>query len=61
MLQAKHKGRYLLDYICSQLNLIERDYFGIRFIDPEKQRVNVILYLTFTILRYFSFLHNFIY
>lgn len=60
MLQANHKGRYVLDYTCNQLNLIERDYFGIRFVDLEKQRVNVILYLTLTVLKYFSFLHNFI-
>lgn len=36
--QANHKGRYVLDYTCNQLNLIERDYFGIRFVDLEKQR-----------------------
>uniref|UniRef100_A0A4W3KDU9 FERM domain containing 5 n=1 Tax=Callorhinchus milii TaxID=7868 RepID=A0A4W3KDU9_CALMI len=32
------KGNYLLDLISHHLNLLEKDYFGIRFVDPDKQR-----------------------
>uniref|UniRef100_H3AFL8 FERM domain-containing protein 5 n=1 Tax=Latimeria chalumnae TaxID=7897 RepID=H3AFL8_LATCH len=37
-LQRDAKGQYLFDLICHHLNLLEKDYFGIRFVDPEKQR-----------------------
>ncbi|XP_065207440.1 FERM domain-containing protein 5 isoform X2 [Planococcus citri] len=36
--QSNHKGQYLLDYACEQLNLVEKDYFGLRYVDAEKQR-----------------------
>ena len=39
-LKREHKGQYLLDFICKSLNLIERDYFGLRYVDQNKQRVN---------------------
>ncbi|KAK7933185.1 hypothetical protein WMY93_004081 [Mugilogobius chulae] len=32
------KGQYLLDHVCNHYNLLEKDYFGIRYVDPEKQR-----------------------
>ncbi|XP_077288968.1 FERM domain containing isoform X2 [Arctopsyche grandis] len=32
------KGKYLLDYVCQQLNLVETDYFGLRFVDGMNQR-----------------------
>ncbi|TRZ05093.1 hypothetical protein HGM15179_022014, partial [Zosterops borbonicus] len=32
------KGQYLFDLLCHHLNLLEKDYFGIRFVDPDKQR-----------------------
>ncbi|KAK2919836.1 hypothetical protein Q8A73_002040 [Channa argus] len=32
------KGQYLFDLICHHLNLLEKDYFGIRYVDPDKQR-----------------------
>ncbi|XP_068613904.1 FERM domain-containing protein 3-like, partial [Brachionichthys hirsutus] len=32
------KGQFLLDRVCNHYNLLERDYFGIRYVDPEKQR-----------------------
>ncbi|XP_038072787.1 FERM domain-containing protein 5-like isoform X2 [Patiria miniata] len=32
------KGQYLLDEACSRQNLAEKDYFGLRYIDGEKQR-----------------------
>ncbi|XP_017776951.1 PREDICTED: FERM domain-containing protein 5 isoform X2 [Nicrophorus vespilloides] len=33
-----HKGKYLLEYVCQQLNLIEYDYLGLRFVDLHDQR-----------------------
>ncbi|KAJ4942034.1 hypothetical protein JOQ06_011904, partial [Pogonophryne albipinna] len=33
------KGQFLLDHVCNHYNLLERDYFGIRYVDPEKQRI----------------------
>ncbi|XP_033634033.1 FERM domain-containing protein 5-like isoform X1 [Asterias rubens] len=32
------KGQFLLDEACSRQNLAEKDYFGLRYIDGEKQR-----------------------
>ncbi|XP_060932968.1 FERM domain-containing protein 5 [Limanda limanda] len=37
-IQRDAKGQYLLDLICHHLNLLEKDYFGIRYVDPDKQR-----------------------
>ncbi|KAF2354392.1 Protein of unknown function DUF4817 [Trinorchestia longiramus] len=37
--QSYHKGRYLLDFVFNRLNLIEGDYFGLRYVDQHKQRV----------------------
>uniref|UniRef100_H3DPJ9 FERM domain-containing protein 5 n=1 Tax=Tetraodon nigroviridis TaxID=99883 RepID=H3DPJ9_TETNG len=37
-LQRDAKGQYLFDLICHHLNLLEKDYFGIRYVDPDKQR-----------------------
>ncbi|XP_064610207.1 FERM domain-containing protein 5-like isoform X2 [Liolophura sinensis] len=31
-------GQWLVDQVCSKLNLVEKDYFGLRFVDAEKQR-----------------------
>ncbi|KAM7416795.1 hypothetical protein PAMA_018725 [Pampus argenteus] len=47
------KGQFLLDHVCNHYNLLEKDYFGIRYVDPEKQRElkdgtrkdDVVLYL----------------
>ncbi|GBM20826.1 FERM domain-containing protein 5 [Araneus ventricosus] len=36
--QSEHKGQYLLDYTCNALNLLEKDYFGLRYVDSHKQR-----------------------
>uniref|UniRef100_S4RI28 FERM domain containing 3 n=1 Tax=Petromyzon marinus TaxID=7757 RepID=S4RI28_PETMA len=36
--QRDAKGRFLMDHVCNHLDLLERDYFGIRFVDPDKQR-----------------------
>jgi len=39
VVQPHHKGLFLLDLICEQLDIQEKDYFGLRFVDPLKQRV----------------------
>ncbi|PKU46357.1 rna-directed dna polymerase from mobile element jockey- hypothetical protein [Limosa lapponica baueri] len=36
------KGQFLIDHICNYYSLLEKDYFGIRYVDPEKQRVKTI-------------------
>ncbi|XP_013920680.1 PREDICTED: FERM domain-containing protein 5 [Thamnophis sirtalis] len=36
--QRDAKGQFLFDLLCHHLNLLEKDYFGIRFVDPDKQR-----------------------
>ncbi|XP_065084267.1 FERM domain-containing protein 5 isoform X2 [Ochlerotatus camptorhynchus] len=36
--QPHHKGSFLLDYICETLEITEKDYFGLRFVDSAKQR-----------------------
>ncbi|XP_044257641.1 FERM domain-containing protein 5 [Tribolium madens] len=33
-----HKGKYLLEYVCQQLNLVEQDYLGLRYVDIQDQR-----------------------
>lgn len=32
------KGKCLLDYVCQQLNLVEQDYLGLRYVDNHGQR-----------------------
>ncbi|XP_068247357.1 FERM domain-containing protein 5 isoform X1 [Palaemon carinicauda] len=36
--QSYHKGRVLLDFVFSRLNLVETDYFALRYVDQNKQR-----------------------
>ncbi|MGH0167645.1 UNVERIFIED_CONTAM: hypothetical protein FKN15_065748 [Acipenser sinensis] len=36
------KGQYLLDHVCNHYSLLEKDYFGIRYVDTEKQRHNIV-------------------
>lgn len=43
LLQRDAKGQYLFDLICHHLNLLEKDYFGIRYVDPDKQRVSIFV------------------
>uniref|UniRef100_A0A1B0DPY1 Uncharacterized protein n=1 Tax=Phlebotomus papatasi TaxID=29031 RepID=A0A1B0DPY1_PHLPP len=38
--QPNHKGKFLLDYVCEQLDITEKDYFGLRYVDSTKQRVS---------------------
>lgn len=37
-IQPHSKGKYLFDHVCTQLNLVEVDYFGLRFTDSQKIR-----------------------
>ncbi|XP_053128448.1 FERM domain-containing protein 5 isoform X4 [Hemicordylus capensis] len=37
-IQRDAKGQSLFDLLCHHLNLLEKDYFGIRYVDPDKQR-----------------------
>ncbi|XP_061875419.1 FERM domain-containing protein 3 isoform X2 [Colius striatus] len=37
-IQRETKGQFLIDHICNYYSLLEKDYFGIRYVDPEKQR-----------------------
>ncbi|KAI9586248.1 FERM domain-containing protein 5 isoform X1 [Glossina fuscipes] len=36
--QSFHRGSYLVEYICEQLEINEKDYFGLRYVDASKQR-----------------------
>lgn len=36
--QKETKGQALLDFVCGQLDLLEKDYFGLRYVDSNKQR-----------------------
>lgn len=40
ILQPFHKGIYLLEYLCGELAIKEKDYFGLRYVDSSKQRVS---------------------
>lgn len=40
LLQPNHKGKFLQEYVCDQLEIPERDYFALRFVDNTKQRVS---------------------
>jgi hypothetical protein len=37
--QSHEKGKHLLEQVCRQLNLVEKDYFGLRYVDHTRQRV----------------------
>ncbi|XP_061623914.1 FERM domain-containing protein 3 [Phyllopteryx taeniolatus] len=37
-IQRDTKGQFLFERVCNHYNLLEKDYFGIRYVDPEKQR-----------------------
>lgn len=45
-LQRNTKGQFLFDHVCNHYNLLEKDYFGIRYVDPEKQRVTIAPFTT---------------
>lgn len=37
-IQPRYKAQYLLDYVCQQLDVVEKDYFGLRYVNNRKQR-----------------------
>uniref|UniRef100_A0A6Q2WQQ1 FERM domain-containing protein 3 n=1 Tax=Esox lucius TaxID=8010 RepID=A0A6Q2WQQ1_ESOLU len=37
-IQRETRGQFLLDHVCNHYSLLEKDYFGIRYVDLEKQR-----------------------
>uniref|UniRef100_A0A3B3QFW6 FERM domain-containing protein 3 n=1 Tax=Paramormyrops kingsleyae TaxID=1676925 RepID=A0A3B3QFW6_9TELE len=37
-IQRDTKGQFLLDHVCNHYSLLEKDYFGIRYVDLQKQR-----------------------
>jgi len=39
--QKDTRGQELMNEVCQQLDLIEKDYFGLRYVDIEKQRVGL--------------------
>ena len=41
--QVKSTGQQLLDIVCDDLNLLERDFFGLRYQDKQDQLVSVWL------------------
>ena len=41
VLQKDTVGQFVLDKVCDTLNLVEKDYFGLRYVDAEKQRVSL--------------------
>ena len=38
--QKDTRGKELMNEVCEQLDLAEKDYFGLRYVDIEKQRVS---------------------
>lgn len=40
LFQRDAKGQWLFEQVCQHLSLLEKDYFAIRFVDPDKQRVS---------------------
>ena len=42
-LQRDVKGQSVFDEVCRTLDLLEKDYFGLRYVDDAKQRVGFVL------------------
>ena len=40
LLQKDSKGQVVFDQCCKELDLLEKDYFGLRYVDTDKQRVS---------------------
>ncbi len=47
ILQSNAKAQAVLNRIFEHLNLVERDYFGLRFLDITNQTVSYTMYTTF--------------
>lgn len=44
--QKNDLGQVVLDYVCDILNIVEKDYFGLRYVDTNRHRVSQNLFLT---------------
>jgi len=44
--QKNTKGQYLLDHVCNTLDLVETDYFGLRYLNQERQQVSLIFFVS---------------
>ena len=51
-LQKDSKGQVVFDQCCKELDLLEKDYFGLRYVDTDKQRVG------FNLIRHAPVLHK---
>lgn len=40
-LQKDTAGQVVIDRVCDKLNLVEKDYFGLRYVDADKQRASI--------------------
>lgn len=40
-IQRDVKGQSVFDEVCKTLDLLEKDYFGLRYVDDAKQRVSL--------------------
>ena len=38
--QKDAKGEDVFSFVCKEIDLVEKDYFGLRFVDNNKQRVS---------------------
>lgn len=43
LFQTNDKGKSLLDRVCDEINLVEKDYFGLRYVDIDKERVSYVV------------------
>lgn len=39
--QKDAKGEDVFSFVCKEIDLAEKDYFGLRFVDNNKQRVSL--------------------
>lgn len=42
IVKPNHKGCYLSNYVCEQMSVKDKDYFGLRFVDSTGQRVSAL-------------------
>jgi hypothetical protein len=55
--QAKALGRVLFDQVCKQLHLLEADYFGLEYQEPNGTKVSdedTSINVSFSIMLYFQ-------
>ena len=45
LFQGSLRGQYVLDKVFDQLNLFEKDYFSVRYLDGTGQTVSLLLML----------------